>query len=100
MITRRSVRTLRVLIPSPDGQQMQSYADVDIVAGDGVTLVTSVAHGRATLTISASGDGSIAESILNEFGQKPLYPVNLLGPPQPPRDPNAPPTVIRYIGRR
>jgi hypothetical protein len=54
----RSNRVVRVLVPTPSGTDSQTYADVQLLAGSGVTLSTVVtAQNRAAVTIAATGGG-------------------------------------------
>jgi len=54
----RTTRIVRVLVPTPSGTDSQTYADVQLVAGQGVTLSTVVtATNRAAVTITSSGGG-------------------------------------------
>ena len=59
----RTTRIVRVLVPTPSGNDSQTYADVQLVAGQGVTLSTVVtATNRAAVTITASGGGGGAHT--------------------------------------
>ena len=59
----RTTRIVRVLVPTPSGNDSQTYADVQLVAGQGVTLSTVVtAMNRAAVTITASGGGGGAHT--------------------------------------
>ena len=59
----RTTRIVRVLVPTPTGGDSQTYADVQLVAGQGVTLSTVVtATNRAAVTISSSGGGGGAHT--------------------------------------
>lgn len=54
----RSNRVVRVLVPNPAGTDSQTYADVQLLAGSGVTLSTVVtATNRAAVTIASTGGG-------------------------------------------
>lgn len=54
----RSNRVVRVLVPNPAGTDSQTYADVQFLAGSGVTLSTVVSStNRAAITISSTGGG-------------------------------------------
>lgn len=62
----RTTRIVRVLVPTPSGTDSQTYADVQLVAGQGVTLSTVVtATNRAAVTISSSGGGGGAHTGLS-----------------------------------
>jgi len=64
----RTTRIVRVLVPTPAGTDSQTYADVQLVAGQGVTLSTVVtATNRAAVTITASGGGGGAHSGLTQL---------------------------------
>jgi len=64
----RSNRVVRLLVPTPAGTDSQTYADVQLVAGQGVTLSTVVtATNRAAVTITASGGGGGAHSGLTQL---------------------------------
>jgi hypothetical protein len=64
----RSNRVVRVLVPTPSGTDSQTYADVQLVAGQGVTLSTVVtATNRAAVTISSSGGGVSAHTGLTQL---------------------------------
>ena len=64
----RTTRIVRVLVPTPSGNDSQTYADVQLVAGQGVTLSTVVtATNRAAVTISASGGGGGAHTGLTQL---------------------------------
>lgn len=64
----RTTRIVRVLVPTPSGTDSQTYADVQLVAGQGVTLSTVVtATNRAAVTITASGGGGGAHSGLTQL---------------------------------
>jgi hypothetical protein len=59
----RTTRIVRVLVPTPSGTDSQTYADVQLVAGQGVTLSTVVtATNRAAVTITSSGGGVSAHT--------------------------------------
>ena len=59
----RNARIVRVLVPTPTGGDSSTYADVQLVAGQGVTLSTVVtAQNRAAVTISSSGGGVSAHT--------------------------------------
>lgn len=59
----RTTRIVRVLVPTPSGNDSQTYADVQFVAGQGVTLSTVItATNRAAVTISSSGGGGGAHT--------------------------------------
>ena len=63
MANLRNARIVRVLVPTPSGNDSQTYADVQLVAGQGVTLSTVVtATNRAAVTITASGGGGGAHT--------------------------------------
>lgn len=54
----RSNRVVRVLVPNPAGTDSQTYADVQLLAGSGVTLSTVVTStNRAAVTIASTGGG-------------------------------------------
>lgn len=54
----RSNRVVRVLVPNPAGTDSQTYADVQFLAGSGVTLSTVVTStNRAAVTIASTGGG-------------------------------------------
>jgi len=64
----RTARIVRVLVPTPAGTDSQTYADVQLVAGQGVTLSTVVtATNRAAVTITASGGGGGSHSGLTQL---------------------------------
>jgi len=64
----RTTRIVRVLVPTPSGNDSQTYADVQLLAGQGVTLSTVVtATNRAAVTITASGGGGGAHSGLTQL---------------------------------
>lgn len=64
----RTTRIVRVLVPTPTGNDSQTYADVQLVAGQNVTLSTVVtATNRAAVTISASGGGGGAHTGLTQL---------------------------------
>lgn len=59
----RATRIVRVLVPTPTGNDSQTYADVQLVAGQNVALTTVVtATNRAAVTISSSGGGVSAHT--------------------------------------
>ena len=59
----RTTRIVRVLVPTPSGTDSQTYADVQLVAGQGVTLSTVVSStNRAAVTITSSGSGVSAHT--------------------------------------
>ena len=59
----RSNRVVRVLVPTPSGTDSQAYADVQLLAGQGVTFSTVVTNtNRAAVTISSSGSGVSAHT--------------------------------------
>ena len=64
----RTTRIVRVLVPTPSGTDSQTYADVQLVAGQGVTLSTVVtATNRAAVTITSSGGGVSAHSGMTQL---------------------------------
>ena len=68
MANLRNARIVRVLVPTPTGGDSQTYADVQLVAGQGVTLSTVVTNtNRAAVTISASGGGGGAHTGLTQL---------------------------------
>lgn len=59
----RNTRIVRVLVPTPSGNDSQTYAEVQLVAGQGVTLSTVVSStNRAAVTITSSGSGVSAHT--------------------------------------
>ena len=63
MANLRNARIVRVLVPTPTGGDSSTYADVQLVAGQGVTLSTVVTNtNRAAVTISSSGSGVSAHT--------------------------------------
>lgn len=68
MANLRNARIVRVLVPTPSGNDSQTYADVQLVAGQNVTLSTVVTStNRAAVTISASGGGGGAHTGLTQL---------------------------------
>ena len=68
MANLRNARIVRVLVPTPTGGDSSTYADVQLVAGQGVTLSTVVTNtNRAAVTISASGGGGGAHTGLTQL---------------------------------
>ena len=58
MATLRNARIVRMIVPTPTGGDASTYAEVQLVAGSGVTLSTVVtSQNRAAVTIAASGGG-------------------------------------------
>jgi hypothetical protein len=68
MATLRNARIVRVIVPTPSGGDASTYAEVQLVAGQGVTLSTVVTNqNRAAVTISSSGGGGGAHSGLTQL---------------------------------
>ena len=68
MANLRNARIVRVLVPTPTGGDSSTYADVQLIAGQGVTLSTVVTNtNRAAVTISASGGGGGAHTGLTQL---------------------------------
>jgi hypothetical protein len=66
MATLRNARIVRMIVPTPTGGDASTYAEVQLVAGQGVTLSTVVSStNRAAVTISSSGGGGVAHTGLS-----------------------------------
>ena len=57
MATVRTTKVVRVLVPTPAGTDSQTYAEVQLLAGSGVTLTTAATNNRAAVTIASTGGG-------------------------------------------